>query len=175
MSDGIQFVPGGEVHFELFAVIREDSKYRYQQKKDAVGNPIPFPVEVKPHGDPSYSVIGGPGGCYRLCDVDLFGKERYWHDKATPEFERLQIHPAGAKISLNWVLADYREVAEREEKLHRKGEHSGEKSLEYLTGYLDALESMLHKMQLDAEPLAELAREIEGRIRDLARDRKEDF
>lgn len=49
----------------LMARIRPSSKY-YGQGEDGVL----FPVCIGSAGD--YCVYGGPGGQYRLCDVDLF-------------------------------------------------------------------------------------------------------
>lgn len=49
----------------LLARIRPSSKYYGQGKEDAV-----FAVCVGPSGE--YCVLGGPGGQYRLSDVDLF-------------------------------------------------------------------------------------------------------
>lgn len=50
---------------QLYALIRRESEYAHQSDKH-------FPVSIgKPlHGQ--YTVAGGPGGCYRLADVDLF-------------------------------------------------------------------------------------------------------
>ncbi|QYX51529.1 hypothetical protein K3F44_18230 [Pseudomonas sp. S07E 245] len=50
---------------QLFAQIKECSEYAHQTDQM-------FPVSVgqPSHGD--YAVVGGPGGVYRLRDVDLF-------------------------------------------------------------------------------------------------------
>lgn len=50
---------------KLLARIRPSSKYHDQGEKGAM-----FPVCIGPGGD--YCVLGGPGGQYRLHDVDLF-------------------------------------------------------------------------------------------------------
>lgn len=49
----------------LFAKIRPGSKYFEQGVKGEL-----FPVAITPDGE--YPVHGGPGGQYRLLDVDLF-------------------------------------------------------------------------------------------------------
>lgn len=50
---------------KLFARIRPSSKYYGQGEEGQL-----FPVVVASNGE--YGVTGGPGGQYRLCDVDLF-------------------------------------------------------------------------------------------------------
>ena len=50
---------------KLMARIRPSSKYHGQGEEGAL-----FAVCIGPSGD--YSVFGGPGGQYRLSDVDLF-------------------------------------------------------------------------------------------------------
>lgn len=50
---------------KLLARIRPSSKYHGQGEEGAL-----FAVCIGPSGD--YSVFGGPGGQYRLSDVDLF-------------------------------------------------------------------------------------------------------
>jgi hypothetical protein len=50
---------------KLLARIRTSSKYHGQSDAGAL-----FPVVVASNGE--YAVIGGPGGQYRLRDVDLF-------------------------------------------------------------------------------------------------------
>lgn len=50
---------------KLLARIRPSSKYHGQSEEGAL-----FAVCIGPSGD--YSVFGGPGGQYRLSDVDLF-------------------------------------------------------------------------------------------------------
>lgn len=50
---------------QLLARIRPSSKYFGQGEEGAF-----FPVCIGPGGD--YCVVGGPGGQYRLADVDLF-------------------------------------------------------------------------------------------------------
>lgn len=61
---------------QLYAKIKKSSKYYYQNKwaqnnPPELGGGFPFPVEIV--FDPSgYSVKGGPGGQYRLSDVNFF-------------------------------------------------------------------------------------------------------
>lgn len=50
---------------KLLARIRPSSKYYGQGEEDAL-----FAVCIGPSGE--YNVLGGPGGQYRLLDVDLF-------------------------------------------------------------------------------------------------------
>lgn len=50
---------------KLLARIRPSSKYYGQGQEDAL-----FAVCIGPSGE--YNVLGGPGGQYRLSDVDLF-------------------------------------------------------------------------------------------------------
>jgi hypothetical protein len=50
---------------KLLARIRPSSKYYGQGEEDAL-----FAVCIGPSGE--YNVLGGPGGQYRLSDVDLF-------------------------------------------------------------------------------------------------------
>lgn len=50
---------------KLMARIRPGSKYYGQGQEDAL-----FAVCIGPSGE--YNVLGGPGGQYRLSDVDLF-------------------------------------------------------------------------------------------------------
>lgn len=63
---------------QLFARIKPESEYAYQSKYIRGGKAPMFPVEVRaPQGQEigcaeHYSVKGGPGGQYRLIDVDLF-------------------------------------------------------------------------------------------------------
>lgn len=63
----------------LYAKIRKSSKY-YDQNDLAKADPerwggFPFPVYIEV-GDPDgYVVQGGPGGQYRLSDVDLYVAE----------------------------------------------------------------------------------------------------
>lgn len=66
---------------QIYAKIKKSSKY-FSQNDFAKNNPTrwgwPFAVEIRPtYGD--YQVQGGPGGQYRLSDVNLFivedGKE----------------------------------------------------------------------------------------------------
>lgn len=64
---------------KLLARIRPSSKYFGQSAEGEL-----FPVVVASRDD--YGVIGGPGGKYRLCDVDLFV---VFFDEAAP----IQITP----------------------------------------------------------------------------------
>lgn len=51
---------------QIYAKIKRSSKYYGQTDANEL-----FPVFIMPYaGD--YSVQGGPGGQYRLCDVNLF-------------------------------------------------------------------------------------------------------
>ncbi len=57
---------------QLFASIREDSKYHHQIAwciSNGIGHP--FPVRFRAALD-HYVLEGGAGGAYRLADVDLF-------------------------------------------------------------------------------------------------------
>ncbi len=57
---------------QLFAKIREDSKYHHQIAwciSNGIGHP--FPVRFRASLD-HYVLEGGAGGAYRLADVDLF-------------------------------------------------------------------------------------------------------
>lgn len=57
---------------QLFAKIREDSKYHHQIAwciSNGIGHP--FPVRFRAALD-RYVLEGGAGGAYRLADVDLF-------------------------------------------------------------------------------------------------------
>lgn len=58
--------PGGQ---RLYAEIEETSRYAYQ--RNFATWPTPFPIEIQPD-DFGYVVQGGPGGAYRLEDVQLF-------------------------------------------------------------------------------------------------------
>ncbi|WP_341785358.1 DUF7673 family protein [Pseudomonas nitroreducens] len=58
---------------QLFAEIKKSSKYAYQA--DRARNGIygyPFRVRISADGGSDYIVHGGPGGCYRLSDVNLY-------------------------------------------------------------------------------------------------------
>ncbi|NER59723.1 hypothetical protein G3435_06395 [Pseudomonas sp. MAFF212428] len=65
---GRSYIPGAQ----LFASIREDSKYHHQIAwciSNGIGHP--FPVRFRAALD-RYVLEGGAGGAYRLADVDLF-------------------------------------------------------------------------------------------------------
>lgn len=64
---------------QIYAKIKRSSKYAHQNKTAAEGHwGLPFAVEISSIDD-SYCVSGGPGGKYRLSDLNLFiiddGKE----------------------------------------------------------------------------------------------------
>lgn len=64
---------------QLYAKIKKSSKYVHQNKvAQENGYGLPFPVTVTGIDD-AYCVKGGPGGQYRLADLNLFvvedGKE----------------------------------------------------------------------------------------------------
>jgi len=60
---------------QIYAKIKKSSKY-YDQNSYAQGNTSrwgwPFLVNIISGGPTAYVVIGGPGGRYRLADVNLF-------------------------------------------------------------------------------------------------------
>jgi len=63
---------------QLFAKIRADSKY-YNQAKIINGQQISFPVFIDPKwinslGRDGGIARGGPGGSYKICDIDLYIK-----------------------------------------------------------------------------------------------------
>jgi hypothetical protein len=65
---------------QLYAKIKRTSKYEHQNQVAKEGpHGFPFPVTVDAGWFDSYCVRGGPGGGYRLTDVNLFviadGKE----------------------------------------------------------------------------------------------------
>lgn len=69
-----------EQNQQLFAKIKESSKYADQIYYAKRGGEYPFPVYiVTTTTNNKHCVIGGPGQSYRLADVDLFvmdhGKE----------------------------------------------------------------------------------------------------
>ncbi len=58
---------------QLYAEIKKSSKYASQAawgKRE--GWPYPFPVRIASDGGGEYVVKGGPGGQYRLADVNLY-------------------------------------------------------------------------------------------------------
>ncbi|MDR6228992.1 hypothetical protein QE444_001349 [Pseudomonas sp. SORGH_AS199] len=55
---------------QLYAEIKKSSQYAYQ--RDFAGWPSPFPVSISSDEFGGYVVQGGPGGQYRLEDVQLF-------------------------------------------------------------------------------------------------------
>lgn len=56
---------------QLYAKIKSSSKYFNQNFYAKRDGKFPFPVKIVPTSD-KYCVQGGPGGRYRLEDVDLF-------------------------------------------------------------------------------------------------------
>lgn len=65
----------------LFARIRPSSKYFGQGDEGGL-----FSAVIT--SDAQYQVQGGPGGCYRLADVDLFAKFRLGEDPVQFTFEQ---------------------------------------------------------------------------------------
>lgn len=58
---------------QLFAEIKKSSKYAHQADWCRNGTyGYPFRVSVAADGTSDYIVHGGPGGCYRLSDVNLY-------------------------------------------------------------------------------------------------------
>lgn len=55
---------------QLYAEIKKTSQYANQ--RDWPGWPTPFPISICPDEFGGYVVQGGPGGQYRLKDVQLF-------------------------------------------------------------------------------------------------------
>ena len=70
---------------QIYATIRNESKYRHQQAYDAQHNPIPFKVFIEIENDQYWPVKGGIGGNYALYDVDLWIKDG-------GRFEKLPVH-----------------------------------------------------------------------------------
>ncbi len=70
---------------QIFATIRQESKYSNQQPVDKAGNFIPFSVTLAFESDPFWPVKGGIGGNYSLYDVEL------WLHTGE-KLERLTIH-----------------------------------------------------------------------------------
>ncbi|MEA2115077.1 MAG: hypothetical protein U9P36_06810 [Thermodesulfobacteriota bacterium] len=60
---------------QLYAKIKKSSKYFHQNEMARKNGEFPFAVEISNFDDPDlYFVQGGPGGQYRLTDVNLFVK-----------------------------------------------------------------------------------------------------
>lgn len=57
---------------QIYARIRKSSKYYWQKRKAVERGEYPFRVTILENYGDEYVVKGGPGGQYRLCDVDLF-------------------------------------------------------------------------------------------------------
>jgi len=57
---------------QLYAEIKKSSKYAHQATWAKSQGPYPFPVRVGYDGGDLYCVAGGPGGAYRLADVNLY-------------------------------------------------------------------------------------------------------
>ncbi|WJD63130.1 hypothetical protein [Pseudomonas kurunegalensis] len=60
---------------QLFASIREDSKYHHQIAwciRDGIGHPFPVQFQAPGAAYDDHVLAGGVGGAYRLADVDLF-------------------------------------------------------------------------------------------------------
>lgn len=57
---------------QIYARIRRSSKYYYQKRFAKDRGEYPFRVRLRENYGDEYVVAGGPGGEYRLCDVDLF-------------------------------------------------------------------------------------------------------
>ena len=58
---------------QLYAKVKRSSKYFHQNEMARTsGLGLPFPVNVMPDIRDSYKVQGGPGGQYRMEDVNLF-------------------------------------------------------------------------------------------------------
>lgn len=58
---------------QIYAKIRKSSKYHFQNDWARNEGTFPFPVSIT--SEPTvadYCVLGGPGGRYRLADVQLF-------------------------------------------------------------------------------------------------------
>lgn len=53
------------------AKIKKNSKYFNQRREDKAGKQIPFPVDIRPETG-IFCLHGGPGKCYRFCDVTLW-------------------------------------------------------------------------------------------------------
>ena len=57
---------------QLYAEIKKSSKYAHQATWAKSQGPYPFPVRVVDDSPGLYCVAGGPGGAYRLADVNLY-------------------------------------------------------------------------------------------------------
>lgn len=57
---------------QLFAEIKKSSKYAHQAEWAKSQGQYPFPVQVVDDHGGMYCVVGGPGGQYRLADVNLY-------------------------------------------------------------------------------------------------------
>ncbi|MEW5715071.1 hypothetical protein AB1462_22265 [Pseudomonas sp. SB113] len=57
---------------QLYAEIKKSSKYAHQATWAKSQGPYPFPVRVVDDRGGLYCVAGGPGGAYRLADVNLY-------------------------------------------------------------------------------------------------------
>ena len=56
---------------QIFAKVKRNSKYYYQNESAKKNGEFPFAVNIIKARD-GYDVNGGPGGQYRLSDVNLF-------------------------------------------------------------------------------------------------------
>jgi len=57
---------------QIYAKVKRSSKYSHQNKMAEQGHwGLPFAVEISAIED-AYCVSGGPGGKYRLSDLNLF-------------------------------------------------------------------------------------------------------
>lgn len=56
---------------QIYAKIKRSSKYYYQNQIAKRDGYFPFPVKISSTSD-DYKVNGGPGGAYRLSDVNLY-------------------------------------------------------------------------------------------------------
>ncbi len=56
---------------QIYAKIKKNSKYYLQNQYAKRDGDFPFPVKIQGLGE-EYCVKGGPGGQYRLSDVNLF-------------------------------------------------------------------------------------------------------
>ena len=69
---------------EVYATIREISKYIEQQPLDSMGHPLPFEIKID-FRHMHYCVVGN-GNKYRLSDVDL------WIEISSGSMETLPMH-----------------------------------------------------------------------------------